>query len=451
MLLNHSRSVDAIIYDAPPSCSMVKGGESDRVGEFYLRNPVDLSNITDLKRRHFRFLLPNGTFYKIKDAIRSSRDLQEWLVRLRPLDVYYSTSTYLDPTSVASRPKKSSEYWGPGNVILSNDIAFDLDRSPLSLFNLERARKDAARLLDLLLERGYAIKYAAFSGSKGFHLLLDDVDRSIEPDVHARERAVIQRRKRLVDEIAREGIRIDASVTIDTRRIIRLPGTVNSKTGYCCQLLSEERLRTPVADWIDQVPCLPDHAAVPRFKLKPLTKRGKKAKWATRDNDPGYGYTTFITSSVLGTKGRHAVLISLPKHPQEQVVRTLLRAQRRFDLTDIYLFELPRMYQAICLKTVQRNRYQKILDSVHSSSASQLRNYDRVSLRMGPLVDQEMRVLEPSARFVTFLECAPETRDSNFVSQGHLLFLKRHGLSPLVHSKTHGSDEFKVVDAEIKL
>ena len=161
--------------------------DADRLRQFYERNPPDLRFITDINRRHFRFLLPNGRFFKIKDAIRSPKDLQRWLIKLQPLDVYYSTSTYLDPTSVASRPKKSTDYWGPGNVILGHDVAFDLDRRPLSIFNLERARKDAVRLLDLLSDQNYPLKYAAFSGSKGFHLVFDDIDRTLEPDVHLRE------------------------------------------------------------------------------------------------------------------------------------------------------------------------------------------------------------------------------------------------------------------------
>jgi hypothetical protein len=367
------------------------------------------------------------------------------------LDVYYSTSTYLDPTSVASRPKKSTDYWGPGNVVLGHDVAFDLDRRPLSIFNLERARKDAVRLLDLLSDQNYPLKYVAFSGSKGFHLVFDDIDRTIEPDLHRREASIIQRRKALVDDIVMKGIKIDTTVTADTRRIIRLPGTINSKTGYCCQYLTVDQLRSPVVDWIDGISSLEDHVKIPRFKLKPLPKLKIKRLPKVIDKDIDHGYTTFITSSVLGTKGRHAVLLSLPKGPQERVVRTLRQVQEEYDLTDLYLFELPRAYQAICLKTVQRNRYQKILDHVHSPSASQLRNYDRVSLRMGPLVDQEMKVLEPSAQFVTFIECPAEARDSNFVSQGHINFLRRHGLTPLEYSKVHGNGEFKLVDAEIRL
>lgn len=423
----------------------------DQSREFYNQNPPDLKFITDINRRHFRFLLPNGKFFKIKDTIRSPKDLQKWLIKLRPLDVYYSTSTYLDPTAVASRPKKSTEYWGPGNVILSNDIAFDIDRRPLSFFNLERARKDAVRLLDHLTDQDYHLKYSAFSGSKGFHLIFDDVDKTIEPDFRLREKFIIQRRKALIDGIEKKGIKIDTSVTVDTRRIIRLPGTLNSKTGYCCQYLSINELRSPIVDWIDGIASLEDHSMIPRFKWKPLPKLKFIKRPVIKEKDNEYGYTTFITSSVLGTKGRHAVLISLPKGTQERVMHTLQQVQEQYSLTDFYMFELPKSYQAICLKTVQRNRYQKILDSVHSPSAIQLRNYDRVSLRMGPLVDQEMKILELPAQFVTYLECAPEIRDKNFVSRGHVSFLKKHGLTPLEYCKVHGNDEFKLVDAEIRL
>jgi hypothetical protein len=295
------------------------------------------------------------------------------------------------------------------------------------------------------------LKYAAFSGSKGFHLVFDDIDMTLDPDIRSREKAIIQRRKALVEEIVEKGIRIDTTVTADTRRIIRLPGTVNSKTGYCCQYLTVDQLRSPVVDWIDAIAGLEDRAKIPRFKLRPLPKLKLKGRPEAIVKDDEHGYTTFITSSVLGTKGRHAVLISLPKDPLERVVRTVRQVQEDYGLTDLYLFELPRAYQAICLKTVQRNRYQKILDSAHSPSAGQLRNYDRVSLRMGPLVDREMKVLEPSAQFVTFLECPPDVRESNFVSQGHINFLRKHGLTPLEHSKVHGNGEFKLVDAEIRL
>jgi len=70
---------------------------------------------------------------------------------------------------------------------------------------------------------------------------------------------------------------------------------------------------------------------------------------------------------------------------------------------------------------------------------------------MGPLIDQNMRELEPSARFVTLLECPVATRERTFVSRGHIGFLEKHGFITLVHPRIHGSGEFKLVDAEVRL
>jgi hypothetical protein len=425
--------------------------DSELIREFYAGHVPDLSRITDVNKRHFRLLLPNGRFFKVKDVIRTPQDLQRWLIRLKPLDVYYSTSTYLNPTSVSPRPRSAAEYWGPGNIILGNDVAFDLDRRPLSILNLERARRDAVRLLDLMLDSEYHPKYAAFSGSKGFHLVLSDRDTEMEADHRSREKAIIERRKALVEMVSQRGIQTDTSVTVDTRRIIRLPGTLNSKTGYCCQILTLEQLRTPVAKWLDDIERIKEHRVIPRFGWKPLSGHRPARTAPQPDIAVGAGYTTFITSSVLGTKGRHAVLLTLPKGMLESVTMRLARAQQEYDLTDIYIFELPRSYQVICLKTVQRNRYQKILDSVRSPSAGQLRRYERVSLRMGPLIDQNMRELEPSARFVTFLECPEAIRERTFVSRGHIDFLEKHGFTTMVHPKVHGSGEFKLVDTEVRL
>jgi hypothetical protein len=395
--------------------------------------------------------LPSGRFLKIKDSIHTPQNLQKWLIKLKPIDVYYSTSTYLDPTSVTPRPKDNDEYWGPGNIILSNDIAFDLDRQPLSILNLERARKDAIKLLLFLKEKGYCLKYAAFSGSKGFHLLFDDIDKKIEPDIRIREKSIIKKRRKLVNIIKKQGIKFDTPITVDTRRVIRLPGTINSKTGYCCQYLSDDKIKTPVSDWLDDIAKIPSHVKISMFKWNYLPKRKTNTRKKTLEKDVRYGYTTFITSSVLGIKGRHAVLLSFPNRSQKRVETNLKKVQENYNLTDIYLFKLPKMFQAICLKTIQRNRYQKILDVTKSISANQLRNYNRVSLRMGPLVGREMQILEPPAKFITILECESEVRNKNYVSQGHINFLKKHGFVPLDYSMVHGNGEFKLVDAEIRL
>ena len=268
--------------------------------DYYRTHPPDLTCVTDVNHRHFRVVLPSGAFVKIKDRIRSPADLQRWLVRLNARDVYYSTATFLDPTDLRARPGNREGFMRPGNIILTHDIAFDIDRQPLSRLNLERSRRDAVRLLGIMEDWGYPLKYIAFSGSKGFHLVFGDHRWEIIEHPCDREMATIQRRRELVREIGKvgafgrpggqgnretggteqskgaegnreigqgggvrgvwhwggtrgtgqrwglrgklgvlrnretggAGIHIDSPVTVDTRRIIRVPRALNSDASF---------------------------------------------------------------------------------------------------------------------------------------------------------------------------------------------------------------------------
>jgi DNA primase catalytic subunit len=142
----------------------------DPIRSYYQDNLPDLSSLTDLTRRHFRILLPSGTFLKVQDRIRDGATLQQWLVRYRPSDVYYSTSCWLSPENIGSREKTPLS----ANIFLSSEIVFDIDRSPFSLKKLELAHKDTLDLLAFCEKRDFQIKYIAFSGSKGFHVICSD-------------------------------------------------------------------------------------------------------------------------------------------------------------------------------------------------------------------------------------------------------------------------------------
>lgn len=298
--------------------------------------------------------------------------------------------------------------------------------------------------------KGHTLKYAAFSGSKGFHLLFDDPDWESVADPFEREQRVIERRRALVGEVIAEGIAIDTSVTVDTRRIIRVPGTINSRTGYACTRLTPEQLGTPVDEWLPLVKRLPSHNPIRRLNWPRLNWQRLALPERVTHRPVNTGYTTFLLSPVLGLRGRHAILMSFPNWSQHRVERKLVEVMEQYNLSDIYLFALPRSIQAICPKTVQRNRYQKILDASASASAKQLRKYGRVSMRIGPLVDGTLSELEPPADYIKMLK-APDEHERSFVSAGHLNFMRRHGMEPLTYPRVHGSGEFKIVDAELRL
>jgi len=438
---------------------------------FYRENPPDLPRIPDVNRRHFRVALASGRFMKIPDVIRDARILRKWLVRLAPHHVYYSTAGWLNPVTLRPRPTKPGPDFLRSGIILSHDIAFDIDRTPLLRKNLEAARCDTLRLLDLMKEKGYRLIYCAFSGSKGFHLIYHDHDSKKLADPYEREMAFIESRTRLVEEVAGEGIVVDSSVTKDTRRIIRVPGTINTRTGYACTALERTELEMPIGELLETVPHIPSVHKIPRFVLpmpempkfprlpgifrKQKTRKGPaKAKRKKEQEDQGnqeFCYTTYLQSCVLGTKGRHVVLLSLERRPLHTVERALEKLVERFRLTDVYLFRQGQGFLAISLGTVQRNRYQKIQDATGATNAPQLLKYNVSSVRVGGLVDREMNELEPPVRFLKVVRAPEEHNRDRFVSAGHLNFIRKHGIETFDYPKVHGSGEFKLVDAVLKI
>jgi len=111
-----------------------------------------------------------------------------------------------------------------------------------------------------------------FSGSKGFHLIIDgyyDIARTFEgkkdplriyvntPDKNQRIEAHY---KQLVDKLtfADYSLLLDWMVTYDNRRIIRLPGTVHAKTMRVCSILVKDDQRVIFDEHDNMVGYKPD-------------------------------------------------------------------------------------------------------------------------------------------------------------------------------------------------
>ena len=69
-----------------------------------------------------------------------------------------------------------------------------------------------------------------------------------------REEAVKTSRKQLLTQVLEEGYNVDERVTADTRRIIRLPGSIHGTTGYQCTVRGLEQLEKPLKDLLEDIP-----------------------------------------------------------------------------------------------------------------------------------------------------------------------------------------------------
>lgn len=251
--------------------------------------------------RQFRFFLWDDKQERIvvrviKDNFRHKRTLLKWLRKLAPLHVYYTTSAWLNPQGIGPDPKgkhgdrkmrkrgwKLTQYH---DTMLYQGLYFDVDYDNadydeglvmlLRLKNLIESKKFDERLENTRVWSGKHLlsvgtNYAeidaymsgldgrtedmqmVFSGGKGFHLFKEKWSsdftrngwssathtyRNIRPE----ERQQWNRRcKQTIINVLRQldaGLLLDWEVTIDPRRIIRLPGTVHGKTLRLCKLVT---------------------------------------------------------------------------------------------------------------------------------------------------------------------------------------------------------------------
>lgn len=393
---------------------------------FYQQTLPDLSAITDLPHRHFRILLPRGTFLKLQDQVRSEEVLQKWLVRYRPSDVYYSTSCWLVPQNLGRRERTPLA----DNIILSSDIVFDIDRSPFSATNLELARQDTLRLLDFCDRDCLTVKYIAFSGSKGFHVICADPRHYDDPSPLVREDRAKAVRREIIARVLAEGIAIDTKITADTRRIIRVPGTINSKTGYVCTVLSREQLAPPVSEILKYIPRV--NAGTPPIPAggddRPL--RGFRIipwlchRFGVRSKpSPRFSYSTFLVSSVPGTPLQVPLFSFPPCSRMERVESQLSAVQQQYRLSDIYLYRSGTGISAICLRTFPIRRLEKIIRASGSVNYGTLVKYKQLFFRVGTVRGESQDLIWGPPEYVKTLP-APEENNARFVSRPHYEFMK---------------------------
>jgi DNA primase catalytic subunit len=381
-----------------------------RIRSYYRSSPIDLAVTSPVRFRHFRFRLEDGSFYKIKCKIRDSRDLRQYLVRKAPLDVYYSTACWLNPHALGSRVEKDVLK----NLMISCDLAFDIDRG--GKLELEDARQQAIAINEFLESKGISVRYSAFSGSKGFHVVCDDPwhDEITEENPRKRELEAIERRKRIVQEAKQEGIAFDEKVTVDTRRIIRLPGTINSKTGFVCTVLNKKELASGI---YEIVKLARRHAiSAPRIPLR------KRVREMTHDfimgKIPGLVgrlgvrpapeerpcFSTFITSNIPGTRLKIPVLEFGGWRKVEEIAGVIKKVQSQYGIGDVFIFGDGNRFSALSLKAVSRRRVEKILFAAGSMNLNACKKYGCTFMRVGKSVGMNGKVTCREPELIRVLE-----------------------------------------------
>ena len=294
----------------------------------YAQNPIDFSWIPYPNQHSYRWRTIKGRWVTAHRRIRNHQTLAKAIGSDVVSDLYFSTSRWLNPIDLPRLRDKER----PHPILLDHLIVFDIDVAPLSLKNLEKARTTAIDLHDYLAsDTSMEFLSCSFSGSKGFHLFYLDLERdkfAIE-DPEEREETVRESRKQLLTQVLAEGFNVDNRVTADTRRIIRLPGSIHGTTGYQCTVLSLEQLNKPLKDLLKDIHRIDSAQKIPK-RSRRLKKKVKKKK----PNQPNtvvetqavQQYMVEASTHVPGTKDRSVIMLWLPLSwgPSQEALETAL-------------------------------------------------------------------------------------------------------------------------------
>lgn len=281
----------------------------------YAHNPIDFTWIPSPNQHSYRWRTTEGRWVTARRRIRNQRTLSKAIGKDVVSDLYISTSRWLNPIDLPRLRDKER----PHPILLDHLIVFDIDVAPLSLKNLEKARSITINLQDYLAsDTSMKFLSCSFSGSKGFHLFFLDLDRekfAIE-DPKEREETVKASRKQLLTQVIEKGFNVDERVTADTRRIIRLPGSIHGTTGYQCTVLTLEQLRKPLKELLEDIPRIDSSQKIPK-RARRLKKKAKKKKSKPRkevvETRTMQQYMVEASTHVPGTKDRSVIMLWLPR------------------------------------------------------------------------------------------------------------------------------------------
>ncbi|MEM0266280.1 MAG: DNA primase catalytic subunit PriS [Archaeoglobaceae archaeon] len=235
-----------------------------KFSEFYSKNRIELPR--EFKKREFAFVpfesIPEFVMRR-HVSFESEEEFQGYVAKNVPAHVYYSSAYYENP----GEEKMEKKGW------IGADLIFDIDGDhlPIKTKNiaslLERTKIEVKKLIKLL-KTDFGVKEVEifFSGGRGYHVhVLDEDFRYLEaperreiidyltlnnprlfrnfPESNAEIRVKRFLSKKGIPErnwkkekfikSAIDALRvyIDAPVTADVKRLIRMPGTLHGKSG----------------------------------------------------------------------------------------------------------------------------------------------------------------------------------------------------------------------------
>ena len=412
--------------------------------QYYQNHQVDISWLEKPSQHEFRWRCIDGSWRKSKRRVSSIETFGKSINQDNPTDIYFSTSSWLDPVNL---PRLSDET-RPHPILLNHLIVFDIDFTPLSLENLEQARITTLKLHNWIEKNyDYELLSISFSGNKGFHLFYNDLDRTLFSIENAkdRENAVKAERNKLLQEVLLAGFKVDPRITADTRRIIRLPGSIHGKTGLLCHRISLETLSNSVDLWIDQVPNFYPELNIPKTAKAQVNKNKKpmeKHFLNEQKQTTKHSYMIEVSNHLPGTKDRSALIFWTPYSWGTGTecfnrLNTLIKME---NLGYCAIFSDGERILFICPESITRSKVVKILTHIGLEKlANTLENREHYWVRISGIMGDD-GIWHNEPKFISIIN---NKYSESTYSKSHLMLLTKLGVAidKSLHENLSGDSE----------
>lgn len=412
---------------------------NEQIIAHYKSNTIHLNWLSKPSQHQFRWRTLEGRWVTSKRRIRNHETLMKAIGKNFPSDLYVSTSSWLNPIDIP----RLRDTERPHPVLLDHLIVLDIDVAPLSLKNLEKAKEIAKGVHSfVMLNESVEFVHATFSGSKGFHLIYKDTDREKFgiPDPKQREETVRQERKDLLSRVLEQGFEVDERITADTRRIIRLPGSIHGKTGFQCTCIDTNQFDIPLIQLLEQIPKIGDAVVIPK-KAKAIVKASFKEK-IEDVIDYEHSYLIEVSNHLPGTLDRSALIFWTPYSwgTDDECFERLNTLIEMENLSLGAIFSDGERILFICPESLTRAKVVKILKNLGIEKLSEnLKQREHYWVRItGVMNDEGIWHNEP--KFVSMIN---NNNSKSIYSNAHLTLLTTLGI-PIdrsQHEKLAGNSE----------
>jgi DNA primase small subunit len=201
------------------------------IGDYYMR--ASLYTPPMFENREFAIIRKGAMIWRHL-SFKNIDKLRAFLIEYAPEHVYFSSAKYTYPELDMQTKKK---YW------LGSDLIFDIDFDHLKVQTIEEAKKQSLKLIKILQKDfGFEKLLYIFSGNRGYHVHVQDA--CIQMCDNAARREIADYFCELLpwrdEEHNEKYVGIDAPVTCDVSRLIRLPGSIHGGSGKVCEIIPIE-------------------------------------------------------------------------------------------------------------------------------------------------------------------------------------------------------------------